>query len=317
MNRRKFLKRLIQTICNRHRPYYAHLCVTERCNLRCSFCQIWKDPLHELSTAEFKLAIEKIDRMGVVFVIFTGGEPMLRQDICELIEYAADRGLFTAITSSGTLNLERYAALLKTRISKISISLDGIEGDDLPHSHVSTKILDTIEFLNANKGNKAFFVSATLFERNQESVPQIIEYCEKEEVKVFIQPVVTGHGKLRTLGRNMSLPSISSPYVLNPVFFNDASKVYAVTGRLDWRCHSGQLFFDIKPNGDFWLCQDYPTTLNILDPAFERKWLTYDFARYRKQCTSGCIYSCYYITQKGLEFKNIPQLIRYAMKATK
>ena len=117
-----------------YHPFFTHLCVTERCNLRCRYCQVWKHPHAELSTDEFKLVIRRIYEMGVLILSFTGGEPFMRDDIFELIDFAVKIGFVTGITTNGTMSLDKYKALLKTNIDRISVSLDGISGCDLPHS---------------------------------------------------------------------------------------------------------------------------------------------------------------------------------------
>jgi|GEM_PF-2271685 len=68
------------------------------------------------------------------------------------------------------------------------------------------------------------------------------------------------------------------------------------------------MFFDIKPNGDLWICQDQPSRmpLNILDPDFLPKFHSVDTGQ-RRTC-SGCTYSCYVVTQKGLEPRNWPDV---------
>lgn len=67
--------------------------------MRCHFCRIWEEPHKELTTAEWKQVIRNLDTLGILFLSFTGGEPLLRSDVYELIDYAADLGLIPSITS--------------------------------------------------------------------------------------------------------------------------------------------------------------------------------------------------------------------------
>lgn len=322
INNLKILKRTLQTYFNRRHPYYAHICVTQRCNLKCSFCKIWESPLEELALADWKKIIITLDKMGVALLSFTGGEPLLYHGIFELIDYAASTGLATAITSNGVNNIQSYADLLKTNIHKISISLDSIDGDHLPYSHANQKILDNIEFINKNKNNKVLTVSTVLFNGNENKIERVIRYCEDNNIKIFVQPVVTGKvnlsaqpeiiaGSVRKEGKKVAQIDLESPYVLNPKYFNRASVKYSQKGSIHWNCLSGELFFQIKPNGEFWLCQDYPTSLNIQDIDFETKWCHYDFDTAREQCMDGCIYSCYYVTQKMFELKYLRSLLKF------
>ncbi len=77
--KRKLLLRTVRNIVLRNRPYFAHLALTHKCNLHCSFCHIPEERVPELETAGMKRIIEKLDRMGIAYLsISGGGEPLLR-----------------------------------------------------------------------------------------------------------------------------------------------------------------------------------------------------------------------------------------------
>ena len=73
------------------------------------------------------------------------------------------------------------------------------------------------------------------------------------------------------------------------------------------------MFFDIKPDGEFWMCQDQPTNLNILDPGFMEKWRKLDTDCLARTC-SGCTYSCYVLTQKSFELKHAGTWLTHACR---
>ena len=97
------------------------------------------------------------------------------------------------------------------------------------------------------------------------------------------------------------LRRIDSPTLLAPGFYKQGCEDYYRHETYTWGCLAGELFFDVKPNGDFWMCQDHPSPepLNILDREFERKRRQTDFSS-RREC-SGCTYSCYWLTQKSFQ----------------
>lgn len=76
------------------------------------------------------------------------------------------------------------------------------------------------------------------------------------------------------------------------------------------------MFFDIKPNGDFWICQDHPakSPLNILDPDFPAKYRQADVSHQR--ACSGRAYSCHFVTRKAFEPRNWPQMAVMWLKST-
>jgi MoaA/NifB/PqqE/SkfB family radical SAM enzyme len=302
----------------RRRPYFAHLAITHRCNLRCRFCHIPETHCEELDLGGMKRIIDVLDHIGIALLsVSGGGEPLLRKDCAAVLNYAAEKGMYTKITSNGTLSLDRYQELLQSKVSEIGISLDGINGDDLPYSHVSPKILRTIQHLHNNlpKG-KRLTLNVTISQANINQVDEIIAYCTRQypKARIWLNPVVVGEGKLRTNNEHMVSPEYlrhaDSPTLVKANFFIRGAEEQFRNERFNWGCLAGDFFFDIKPNGDFWICQDQPSRplLNILDPDFIEKRRRADFS-HRREC-SGCTYSCYFVTQKLFEPANWPDLGR-------
>lgn len=100
--------------------------VTRRCPLACRHCRAGAANVYyenELSTEECRRVIDSLGRM---MVIWTGGEPMLRPDIIELVAYATSRGLRSVMAPCGMLvTEERLAALKSAGVMACSFSLDG------------------------------------------------------------------------------------------------------------------------------------------------------------------------------------------------
>jgi MoaA/NifB/PqqE/SkfB family radical SAM enzyme len=305
----KFWFRTFRNLLFRKRPYFAHLALTHVCNLRCSFCHIPEERVTEVDTAGMKRIIQRLDRLGIaVLSISGGGEPLLRRDFATILNYAAGKGLYVKITSNGTMSRAKYAELLASRVSEIAISLDGVRGNGLPYSHEGPKLLESIAFLNNNlPPGKLLTLNITISETNRGQVDDIVDYCTRKfpKARLWLNPVVVGQGKLRVLTQLKVNPDfmrcVESPTLLTPGFYKQGCEDYYQNETYNWGCLAGEFFFDIKPNGDFWICQDHPakTPLNILDDDFEQKYRQADFS-HRRAC-SGCTYSCYWITQKSFE----------------
>jgi len=113
-------------------PFQVVWDVTYACNLHCKHCYAtagkpWED---ELTTEEAKHAIDIFDRAGVTIIAFSGGEPLVRPDIMELVRYAADKGIYVAMATNGTLITKKKAKEMKDAgVEFVQISLDGIDAD--------------------------------------------------------------------------------------------------------------------------------------------------------------------------------------------
>jgi putative heme d1 biosynthesis radical SAM protein NirJ2 len=103
---------------------------TNNCNMYCAHC--YRDAgckaEAELSTEEAKKLLREIAKAGFKIMIFSGGEPLTRPDIVELVKYASDLGLFPVFGTNGTLiTLEMAKALKEAGARGMGISLDSLD----------------------------------------------------------------------------------------------------------------------------------------------------------------------------------------------
>jgi radical SAM protein with 4Fe4S-binding SPASM domain len=117
-------------------PYTAYSVswnLTQRCNLECAHCYMsahaGADTRGELSTDECRRVVDEIARVNPnVFLILTGGEPLLRRDLFDVAGYAADKGFTTVLGTNGVLLRENEARLMRRHgVLGASISLDSTE----------------------------------------------------------------------------------------------------------------------------------------------------------------------------------------------
>lgn len=103
--------------------------VTRRCNLTCPYCIASSSPkaTYGLPTHEAKRILKTIKDAGVVRVDITGGEPFIRDDIVELLQYSVDIGLETVVTTNGYFINDDKAAFLAECGIFTQVSIDGPE----------------------------------------------------------------------------------------------------------------------------------------------------------------------------------------------
>ncbi len=107
--------------------------LTQRCNLECAHCYLsahaGADPRGELTTGECRRVIGEIARVNPhVFLILTGGEPLLRRDLWEIAAHAAGQGFTTVLGTNGVLLREREAKLMRAHgVLGASLSLDSTD----------------------------------------------------------------------------------------------------------------------------------------------------------------------------------------------
>jgi radical SAM protein len=112
------------------RPFIVIWETTQACDLACVHCRACAQPVRsalELSTAEAKLLIDEVAALKAPVFVLTGGDPLKRSDIFELVEYASSIGVRISLTPSATPLLTK-AAIQKLKdcgLARLAISLDG------------------------------------------------------------------------------------------------------------------------------------------------------------------------------------------------
>ncbi len=103
--------------------------MTRRCNLKCVHCYaqaLEEDGKDDISTEQAKTIINDLAAFGAPVMLFSGGEPLVRQDLVELAHHAVGKGMRAVISTNGTLITKEKARELKeVGLSYVGISLDG------------------------------------------------------------------------------------------------------------------------------------------------------------------------------------------------
>lgn len=114
-----------QSYLRRTAPISFYLALTDRCNYACTHCSAKGRIIgKELTTQEWKDTISDLQEMGVAIIGFTGGEPLLREDLEELITSIDDRSITYVFTNGAGLSSARAQALKRAGLFGIGISLD-------------------------------------------------------------------------------------------------------------------------------------------------------------------------------------------------
>jgi radical SAM protein with 4Fe4S-binding SPASM domain len=169
-------------------PDWAEVRVTESCNSRCITCDAWKNSqAGELTTSEMIDALRQLRHIGVQILRISGGEPLLREDLPEIVRECRLLGFPQIHVATNGLLLEQKAErLLLEGVTRFDVSIDGIgETDDhirgIP-GHYS-RALAGIKMVksSARKMRRTIPVTVftTLLKQNISEVPAIIDLCER------------------------------------------------------------------------------------------------------------------------------------------
>lgn len=269
--------------------------VTNRCNLDCVHCYAKANTrIKELSTEECKKIINELAELKVPLILFSGGEPLLREDIFELARYAKDRNIRVVLSTNGTLIDEEMKKKLKI-FDYVGISLDGVKLHD-EFRGVEGAFEKAVRALEISNEVTLTGIRFTLTRHNYLEIQKLLELAKELRIPRFCVYHLVPSGKAsfeddvdnltrkRVVNYLMSVAEkeeeIEILTVNNPA---DGVYVYLTTGKKDvleflkFRGGDGSgvklvcidELGNVHPN-QFWL--DY-TAGNVLIHGFKKIWL--------------------------------------------
>lgn len=198
----------IQTVDFTERPFIAIWEVTQACDLACVHCRASAQPdrhPEELTTVEGMQLIDQIAAWKVPVFVLTGGDPIKRPDLFELITYARSVGVRVSLTPSATplLTREVIVRLKEAGLARLAVSMDGASAAThdafrgLSGSFART--LDAVRW--ANEVGLPVQINTTFSRRNIGEIDEIVALMEQLRITLwsvfFLVP--TGRGKLNDL----------------------------------------------------------------------------------------------------------------------
>ncbi len=298
------------------KPLEVCLKVTNRCNLRCPYCYgaYFDRESRDFTKEELLSLIDELHQMGTRVVDLSGGEPLLRDDISEVIDRVKTNGMFCFMNTNGILLPEKIAAVRK--LDAVTISLDGdAKTNDTNRGEGTFKKI--AEAVRTAKKEKLLVSTNTVINRNNlGSIDGIVSLAEEwgvtagfnlpyarpphsmedplislkdEEIREVLQKLVA-HKKS---GAPIAFSLASREYTLNWPWSYGKKIIYGdlPAGFKAIDCYMGRFMCLVDSNGLVYPCgqliDNFPA-LNIHEVGFKKAWDNLLQKRTCKTCYSMC-----------------------------
>jgi len=297
-----------------NRPYHVQWMLTRKCNYRCKGCNVWREQdIEELSTEEVKRGLDILRELGVIEVVLSGGNPLLRNDIGEIIEYSS-RFFITTVYDNGSIAIKKIDDLRNADLVAISIdSLDpqkndyvrGVKGawrkametvEKLHEEGVSVSVSPTISQFNLyeildftkyfiNKGIPIWYTLYSYDFSNQQG--QLFKIGKKDDEFTIVDKAM-----VNLCNSLIDMKKKNSNVLMTTKLLKAVKHLYS-TGKRTWTCRAFQNFFVIDPLGRVAGCHLHDPVASIFN--LPKVWNSPKFDALRKKyskCTR-CTYLCY------------------------
>jgi radical SAM protein with 4Fe4S-binding SPASM domain len=255
-------------------PLSVHLDVTYSCNERCEHCYLDHTGDGEMTTAEIKNVLDQLAAAGVFFLAISGGEPLVRPDCFEIIEYARDLGFNVKLKTNAVLIREKQARRLRElNVEQVQISLyshraeihDGIS--KLPGSLKRT--IAAVRLLRAH-GLKVTLANVLMKANHQDSEGVRLlatEVGAHYTLDPTITPMMNGDtsilrlrlpaDQLRSVFQDSNLVGNVEEFCAPPAPVDDGA-------REGYPCSAGHTACYVSPRGEVFPCVQFPISCGSL-----------------------------------------------------
>ncbi|MDD5561011.1 MAG: radical SAM protein [Candidatus Omnitrophica bacterium] len=282
--------------------------ITYKCNLRCGYCGTYEKDTKELDTKNVLAVIKEFAALGTKFIKFSGGEPLLREDLGKIIEYCRSKKFDVLLNSNGILVKDRIKEI--RNIKEIQLSLDGEEGvhDSIRGNGSFKKTIEALEVCKRH-GIKVI-ITTSLSRYNTSSVAFLIGIAKEYEVGIQFQPV----DQMYSLNSSKDIRLHFSP---NQEEFKNAI-TYIISNKIKgnkfiknslsglrhiyhWpvprkvKCLLGLIHCHVEPDGRVFICSEFPDYYRYLtgkDKNYREAFCNLAFPFQCKECWTSDVEYC-------------------------
>lgn len=293
-------------------PFFINLEVTKQCNARCSFCDYWKTGKEDRMDDYLPL----VKKLSPIHVSITGGEPLLRKDIANIIRKLkeGDFVYLSLITNGRLLTPEKAVEIWDAGLHQIGISLDfldqrhdkhrGIEGLYEYISGLIPRLVKDTEIDNIS-------LQTIIMDENLEEILPIAEKAAEWGVKVSYSTYcpqkncndsgkISGERikKLREVIEELLKAKERLGNIISSDFYLSRIPEYFEKGGIDG-CLAGKKWIQVTPDGSMKQCSEFPVA---------GSWTDFRPGLFKPVTCKDCWYSCRGEAQNPLTIKRIMEL---------
>jgi MoaA/NifB/PqqE/SkfB family radical SAM enzyme len=298
-----------------NRPHHAQWMITRKCNYRCLGCNVWREQdKRELSTEEVRKGLDILRKLGIIEVVLSGGNPLLREDAEEIVDYTS-RYFVTTVYDNGSMATRKIEAL--RNVDFVAISIDSL--DEAKNDHIKgvkgawRKAMEAVETLHKEGINVS--VTPTISQLNLNEIVGITNHFSQKGIPLWY--CLYSHDLSTDVNQLFRIGKINDEFVIRDkqamVKLCDSliemkknnRKILMTTEllkalrslyleeRRTWNCRALQNFLVVDHLGRIAGCHSHNFAASVFD--LPKIWKSKKFDSLRRtyrECTQ-CTYLCY------------------------
>lgn len=346
---------LLKTLLTKNISVYVHYGITHRCNLRCRMCGVWKtgNKEAEINAGQIEIMADNLQKLGTQVISIGGGEPLIREDLPEIVRLFLNRRISVRVLSNGVVNdYNRLQKVIDAGVINFSVSLDTLDPEVqngiIGRNDAFDRVMETFSFLSPIlKSRRGLgLINTVVSSANLDELENILNFASKIGFYVSFVPLEIHQFSGKVLGctetmqdltftdndrlkagkifeKLISLKKGGMPVFNSSAFLRNAGN-YMSGKDFSWDCRAGILYFSVSPEGLFSICHRYSgyteegNELSVISPDFVR---TIQSDKYKQnaikinQSCNACLRPCWAeISNLFLDLPSLLEMIKIQIR---
>jgi radical SAM family uncharacterized protein len=278
-------------------PLFCGHKLTYNCNLRCKMCPFWKRPSKDSSIEQEKAILKRIYDSGVCAIAFEGGEPLLREDLVEILAFSRSLPLHTSLVTNGTLLESRINEIAPYINGVVYVSLDGLEKTHDKIRGVNGSFRKAVEGIMASREKVSVTINTTIMAENIHEIEDLVKLANEMGVRISVAvaheycnakvSAPASHEVREIAGKLVEMKKKGYPLVNSPSYFKVIAK------EKNWLCKPWSLI-NVGPDGNLvlpcYVRNEYATSVSVFENSIKTSISGFNWKEIQncKNCTLHC-----------------------------
>src|SRR3989304_390308 len=257
-------------------PLFCGHKLTYNCNLRCKMCPFWKRSSEDYSIEREKAILRQIYDSGVCGIAFEGGEPLLRNDLVEILAFSRSLPLHTSLVTNGTLLESRIDEIASYINGVVYVSLDGMEKTHDTIRGVDGCFRKAIRGIIASRKRVSVTVNTTMMAENIHEIEDLVKLAKELDTGISVavaheycntKASAPAHNEIRATARKLiEMKKKGYPLV------NSINYLKVLAKEKNWTCKPWSMV-NVGPEGNLvlpcYVRNEYAASISIFETGIK------------------------------------------------
>lgn len=265
----------------RKRPFVLSHGINARCNLRCPFCEYWRNPGPEMATEAIIAMLDDAKSFGIGVYNAWTAEPLLRSDLPAILRHARSLGMVTSLITNGLLLSERIGDL--SDLDLLSVSVDGIDSYKEIRGVSVDPVLEGVRA--AREAGHAVLINCVISRKSLSELEDLVDLARDLGAQISFEPIHEAQGVAAEVWDDFGIGEEDLPAYRRSVdrlvelkkrggpIINSLTYLRMVRDRrTDFRCHAPEIVLSVSSDGTVQACRVHKEPLGNVSQGLAKVW---------------------------------------------